>query len=450
MSQINRLNDALEGRYRVERELGEGGMATVYLADDIRHERKVALKVLKPELAAAIGAERFLREIKTTANLQHPNILPLFDSGEAAGFLFYVMPFVDGEALRVRLDRESQLPVDEAVEIATGVARALQAAHDFGVVHRDIKPANILLTGSQPVVADFGIALAVGPATGPRVTKTGLSLGTPDYMSPEQATAEKDVTPRTDTYSLGCVLYEMLTGEPPHVGSSARATIMKIVNEEPRRVSELRKSVPPNVVDATAKALEKVAADRFKSVARFAEALADPGFRWTLPVAGRERDVESRGTRGRVGPVAAAAIVAVAGAAIWGWARPAPSGPVVRNTIVLSDQVRMTEFALSPDGSSLAYIGSGPEGQQIFLKGSDEHRGEPLPGTEGASLPFFSPDGNWLGFIADEQLRKVLVTGGPSVLLADSAGRADVANRGGVWLSDRTLAFIHESWDLAR
>ena len=181
---ITRLNAALEGRYAIERELGEGGMATVYLADDLKHERKVALKVLKPELAAVVGAERFLAEIKTTANLQHPHILPLFDSGEADSFLFYVMPFVEGETLQDRIDREKQLPVDEAVRIATAVANALQTAHDQGIIHRDIKPANILLSRGEPLIADFGIALAIGAAGGGRLTETGLSLGTPLLHEP--------------------------------------------------------------------------------------------------------------------------------------------------------------------------------------------------------------------------------------------------------------------------
>ncbi len=202
-----RLNAALEGRYAIERELGEGGMATVYLADDLKHERKVALKVLKPELAAVVGAERFLAEIKTTANLTHPHILPLHDSGEADGFLFYVMPYLEGETLRDRIEREKQLPVDEAVAFASKIAGALQHAHEQGVIHRDIKPANILLQGGEPVVADFGIALALGVAGGTRLTETGLSVGTPFYMSPEQATGDQAVGASTDTYALGSVLY---------------------------------------------------------------------------------------------------------------------------------------------------------------------------------------------------------------------------------------------------
>src|SRR6201988_1429862 len=218
---LGRLQSALADRYRLDREAGAGGMATVYLAQDIRHARPVAVKVLRPELAAVIGAERFLAEIKLTANLQHPHILPLFDSGEADSHLFYVMPFVEGESLRARLNREKQLPVAEAVRIATEVASALDYAHRHGVVHRDIKPENILLHDGQALVADFGIALAMTTAGGTRMTETGMSLGTPHYMSPEQAMGEREITARSDVYALGCVLYEILIGEPPFSGATA-------------------------------------------------------------------------------------------------------------------------------------------------------------------------------------------------------------------------------------
>jgi len=275
---LMRLNTALADRYRIERELGQGGMATVYLAQDLRHDRKVALKVLKPELAAVLGAERFVVEIKTTASLQHPHILPLFDSGTADGFLYYVMPFIAGETLRAKLDRETQLGIEEAVRITTQVADALDYAHRQGVIHRDIKPENILLHDGRPMVADFGIALALSAAAGGRRTETGLSLGTPHYMSPEQATAEKEITARSDVYSLASVLYEMLTGSPPHTGASAQQIIMKIVTDEPRPVTELRKSVPPNVAAAVAQALEKLPADRFATAHAFAEALTSPGY----------------------------------------------------------------------------------------------------------------------------------------------------------------------------
>src|SRR4026209_1421174 len=221
MSNAERLTSALADRYRIERELGQGGMATVYLAQDLKHDRKVALKVLKPELAAVLGAERFVVEIKTTAALQHPHILPLFDSGTADGFLYYVMPYVQGETLRSKLDRETQLGIDEAVRITREVADALDSAHRHGVIHRDINPENILLHDGRPMVADFGIALAVSAAAGGRMTETGLSLGTPHYMSPEQATGDRDISARSDVYSLSSVLYEMLTGQPPHVGGPA-------------------------------------------------------------------------------------------------------------------------------------------------------------------------------------------------------------------------------------
>ena len=283
---VARLNAALEGRYAIERELGEGGMATVYLADDLKHGRKVALKVLKPELAAVVGAERFLAEIKTTAKLQHPHILPLHESGEADGFLFYVMPYVEGDSLRDRIDREKQLPVDEAVRIATAVAGALQTAHEQGIIHRDIKPANILLSRGEPLIADFGIALAVGAAGGSRLTETGLSLGTPYYMSPEQATGDQVVGPSTDTYALGSVLYEMLIGDPPYMGSTAQAVLGKIIAGKPVSATEQRPSIPASVDAAVRRALEKLPADRFTSAQEFARALGDEHFRYGELAAG--------------------------------------------------------------------------------------------------------------------------------------------------------------------
>src|SRR5512146_425481 len=245
---LTRLTTALSDRYRIERELGAGGMATVYLAHDVRHDRPVALKVLRPELAAVIGAQRFLAEIKTTANLQHPHILSLFDSGDAEGIVYYVMPYVEGESLRDRLHRERQLPVDEAVRIATEVASALDYAHRHGVVHRDIKPENILLHDGSAMVADFGIALAVSRSEGgTRMTETGMSLGTPYYMAPEQAMGEKEITPKADIYALGCVLYEMLTAEPPFTGATAQAIIARVMTEEPRSLTLQRHTIPPAI-----------------------------------------------------------------------------------------------------------------------------------------------------------------------------------------------------------
>ena len=274
METIAQLNNSLEGRYVIEREIGQGGMATVFLARDLRHDRRVALKLLKPELGAALGVERFQSEIRVTANLQHPNLLPLFDSGEANGLLFYVMPFVDGESLRARLDREKQLPVDEAVRIAVAIARALNHAHQHGVIHRDLKPENILLQAGQPVIADFGIALPAGKADNARITQTGLALGTPHYMSPEQAMGDRDLDGRSDVYSLACVLYEMLAGEPPHTGPSAQAVIFRRLTDSAPHVRRLRDVVPASIEQALIKALSRTPADRFVSAGAFADALA--------------------------------------------------------------------------------------------------------------------------------------------------------------------------------
>src|SRR2546426_4789068 len=226
-TQRERINAALAGRYAIERELGSGGMATVYLADDLKYHRKVAVKVLRPELASVLGPDRFLREVEIAAKLNHPHILALYDSGEAGGLLFYVMPYVKGESLRHKLEREQQLPIDEALRITRQVASALAHAHDQGVIHRDVKPENILLYESEAMVADFGIALAVSAAAGERLTETGLVVGTPEYMSPEQALGERELHARSDVYSLGCVLYEMLAGEPPFTGPTAQAVIAK-------------------------------------------------------------------------------------------------------------------------------------------------------------------------------------------------------------------------------
>jgi len=273
MDAITRLTEALAGRYSIDRELGRGGMATVLLARDLRHDRQVAIKVLRPELSAILGAERFLHEIKLTANLQHPHIVPLFDSGEAEGLLWYAMPFLEGESLRGRLDREKQLPVEDAVRITRQVAEALEYAHRHNVIHRDIKPENILLLGGTALVADFGIALAVSNAGGHRLTETGLSLGTPYYMSPEQAMGDRQLDARSDVYSLGAVLYEMLTGDPPHTGSTAQAILTATMTEEPRDVRQRRPKIPESVAIAVHRAIEKLPADRFPSAVTFAEAL---------------------------------------------------------------------------------------------------------------------------------------------------------------------------------
>ncbi|HEU5262165.1 MAG TPA: protein kinase [Gemmatimonadales bacterium] len=274
--QRERLDAALAGRYAIERELGSGGMATVYLADDLKHHRKVAVKVLRPEVASALGPDRFLREIAMAAALSHPHILGLYDSGESAGFLFYVMPYIKGESLRHKLERETQLPVDEALGITRQVAAALEHAHAQGLIHRDVKPENILLYEGEAMVADFGIALAVRAAAGERLTQTGLVVGTPEYMSPEQALGERELDARSDVYSLGCVLYEMLAGEPPFTGPTAQALIAKRLVDPVPALRRLRAEVPPGVEQAVTKALARVPADRFASAGAFAEALTKP------------------------------------------------------------------------------------------------------------------------------------------------------------------------------
>jgi Tol biopolymer transport system component len=445
-----RLSAALAGRYRIERRLGEGGMATVYLAEDLKHDRKVALKVLRPELSAVLGADRFVQEIKTTAQLQHPHILPLYDSGstvathgDATEFLYYVMPYIQGETLRQKLDREVQLGIDEAVTITTEVADALQYAHEQGVIHRDIKPENILLRSGRAIVADFGIALAVSAAAGGRMTETGLSLGTPHYMSPEQATADKHITNRSDIYSLGSVLYEMLTGEPPHTGASAQAVIMKIVSEDVRPVAALRRSVPPHVAAAVAKAVEKLPADRFESARAFAEALHNPGFAPSVAVAGSVGVGASPVHRFAVPALSALAVIAAALAA-WGWSRPSRAMPVARYSTTLGASGALdgltfrVEAALSPDGSALVFRNPLTGPGQLYIKSRDELNARPLAGTEGASGPFFSPDGAWIGFVAHGELRKVPSTGGASIKIA---GSVQPLYNQGAWLEDGSIFY---------
>jgi protein kinase-like protein len=337
------LAAALAARYVLERRLGEGGMATVYLAEDLRHSRKVAIKVLRPELAAVLGPERFLNEIRITAGLDHPHILTLLDSGQSDGFLWYVLPFVRGESLADKLRREQQLGLDDALSITRQVASALDFAHQRGVIHRDVKPQNILLHEGEAVLADFGIALAVREAGGNRLTETGLSLGTPEYMSPEQATGNRQLDARSDVYSLAAVLYEMLAGEPPHTGPTAHAVIAKLMTEQPTRLRVVRDTVPDAVDQAVAKALAKTPADRFASAGAFVGALSGPG----------ARDTKAP-RRFRIWPALAAVAVALA---VVGWAllhHPVPRViQPTREQLTSSGNARTP--ALSWDGSRLAY-----------------------------------------------------------------------------------------------
>src|SRR5678815_4317840 len=270
---LERLTAALSDRYRIERELGSGGMATVYLAQDVKHDRRVALKVLRPELAAVIGAERFLAEIKLTANLQHPHILPLFDSGEADSFLYYVMPYVEGESLREKLDREQQLSIDEAVHHGRAIASALDYAHRQGIVHRDMKPENVMLYEGEAMVMDFGIAKAVSAAGSETLTQTGMMVGTPAYVSPEQAAGEANLDGKSDQYSLACVVYEMITGERPFSGATPQAIMAKRFSETPKPLRAIRNTVPESVEKAVSRAMSTEAGARYSTTAQFGQAL---------------------------------------------------------------------------------------------------------------------------------------------------------------------------------
>jgi serine/threonine-protein kinase len=442
----------LSDRYTLGREIGAGGMATVYLAHDVRHDRKVAVKVLKPELAAVLGAERFLNEIKVTANLQHPNILPLHDSGKADGFVYYVMPYVEGESLRAKLEREKELSIEETIEITKGVASALDYAHRQDVIHRDIKPENILLHDGQPLVADFGIALAVNAAGGTRLTETGLSLGTPQYMSPEQAMGDRELDGRSDIYSLACIMYEMLVGEAPYAGPTAQAILTKIVTEEATPVTRFRKSVPPNVAAAVGKALQKLPADRFEVAKAFAAALEDPRFRAAGP---RPEPVSDNVRLWKRLAAAAAVMTAIAlMTAVWAvtTTQPVARAPVLGATLLLPDTAPMAfvgeawlgvgvrSLALSPDGTTLAYVAWDGEKSRLYLRRLAEYEVRSLPGTEGAYGPFFSPDGLWVGFFAANKLKKVRVAGGSPVELAEG-----VTAWGAVWSDDGHIYYAsHE------
>jgi eukaryotic-like serine/threonine-protein kinase len=448
-----RLAVALSDRYRIERELGQGGMATVYLADDIKHGRKVAVKVVHPELSAVLGAERFLAEIHVTAALQHPHILPLFDSGQAEGQLFYVMPFVDGESLRGRLNRERQLPIDEAVRFTREVASALDYAHRHGVVHRDIKPENILIHDGQAVVADFGIALAVSHAGGGRLTQTGLSLGTPQYMSPEQATGEREIDARSDIYSLGAVTYESLTGEPPFTGPSAQAIVAKVITADPKRLRSERRSIPENVENAVLTALEKLPADRFASAAQFAEALSPKGLGAGV-ITARTRAARTGAVRERfrsetirrsslvAGVLFLLLLTGVAGWMLSAVLRRAPTTAQVRMAFTLGQPaVDRPSLAISPDGRRVIQVVADSDGvERILMRDLGSTALVSIPGSDQAVDPVFSLDGEWITFNAGGKLRKIPALGGPPVDVADSAAGVG----GGAWTPDGSIIFTRD------
>ena len=446
-----RLASALSERYRVERELGQGGMATVYLAEDLRHGRKVAIKVLHPELSAVLGSARFLAEIKVTANLQHPHILGLIDSGEADGLLYYVMPHVAGESLRVRLARERQLPVEEAVRLAREVASALDYAHRQGVVHRDIKPENILLQDGAALVADFGIALAVQEAGGHRMTQTGMSLGTPAYMSPEQAMGEREIGARSDVYALGAMAYEMLAGEPPFTGPNSQAIVAKVLTEQPPPLRPKRPTVSPGIEAAIITALQKLPADRWGSAKEFADALGGTGPQrseaaLTVPVrvTGVSRS-RSRSAALWTGWVAAGLAT---GLAAWALLRPRPVLPPSRLAILapglggsgVSSLQRHLTFM--PDGEALVYSVLGTGGIRLVRQPLDAESPTPIAGAVAMGSPLVSPDGRWIVATrgVTSQVLRVPVEGGETELVAPGV----LTTSDAAWASDGTLWFSYD------
>jgi len=414
-------------------------MATVYLAQDLKHDRKVALKVLRPELAAVIGAERFLQEIRTTANLQHPHILPLHDSGQVDGTVFYVMPFIEGESLSDRLVRDKQLPIDDALRVAREVADALGYAHERGIIHRDIKPENILLQRGHALVADFGIALAASRTGSSRMTETGMSLGTPHYMSPEQAMGERELGPRSDVYALGCVCYEMLCGEPPFTGPTPQAIVARVMTEAPRSLRLQRQTVPENVEAAVLQALEKLPADRFGTAAEFAAALGQAGFTRTTIAAPRVVPAARAGIwKGlTIGFAGLAALLLVLLFTSRQSAEPAP-GPVLRFEVQVPDSLtHVSQVAQLPDGTGLLVHAN----SRAYLYRFADMSWTPIPLAElkEDATTSLSPDGRMVAFINGARVLKVAaLAGGPVRTLADGA-------RGVRWETDGFLYFIRRS-----
>jgi serine/threonine-protein kinase len=443
------LNAALTGRYEIEREVGQGGMATVFLAKDLKHNRHVALKVLSTELAAVVGRERFLSEIEVTANLHHPHLLPLFDSGDAGGLLFYVMPYVEGESLRKRLERERQVSIDEAVHIASAVGSALDYAHRHGVIHRDLKPENILMHEREPLVMDFGIALAVSNAGGARVTQAGISLGTPQYMSPEQATGDRPIDARSDIYSLGALTYELIAGQPPHTGSSIQSIMARVITDKPESLRAQRDTVPEHVEDAVMRALAKLPADRYATAADFVSALTS------------HRSVAMSATQSQVLyasevrqlPIAAPAprpvvtrrglallgvtvLLAAAGGAFGVRAmRKTDPGAQYRFVLDLSDSMptnntRYRQIALSRDASRAVFHFAALWPGPLYTRRMGEMHFDIIPGSDSAHSPLISPDGKfvlyWIGDATNAsgsqaRLMKLPIEGGAPVQIADSA-----------------------------
>ncbi len=435
-SLLDQLQSSFPSTYALEREVGRGGMATVFLARDVRYDRKVAVKVLSPELGAVLGVERFLSEIRVTATLQHPNLLPLFDSGESNGLLYYVMPFVEGETLRAKLDREKQLSVSETVRLGSAIASALDYAHRNGVIHRDLKPENILLQDGQPLVADFGIALAVSNAGGTRVTQTGLSLGTPQYMSPEQATGDRVIDARSDVYALGAILYECLTGEPPHTGTTAQAIIARLMTEEPRAISTTRKNVPAHVDAAIARALEKLPADRWASTKELADALQDPA-RITPPIASGsspKRDwLRTRRVWAAVGLLAGAGITFASSLA--NPSRQYDDSSAVQLDVLPPPGVKIANpvgrsVDISADGRTVLFLGedSTSTARRVYVRRLAETEAFGLAGSEFATAPVFAARGTSVVYRSPEGFRiHALDARSPRLLVRQAGGFTGIA-----------------------
>jgi eukaryotic-like serine/threonine-protein kinase len=418
------LRDALRDRYTIERELGSGGMATVYLAEDLRHHRQVAVKVLRPELAATLGPERFLQEIETAARFQHPHILPLLDSGEAAGFLYYVMPYVEGESLRTRLARHGELPIHDAVKILLEVTDALAYAHERGVVHRDIKPDNVMLSGRHALVTDFGVAKAVSEATGrQQLTTAGVALGTPAYMAPEQAAAEPNIDHRVDLYAVGALGYELVSGTPPFTGRTAQEVLAAHMTQRPEPLGARRPACPPGLEMVIMRCLEKRPADRWQTAEELLaqlEPLATPSggttptaTRPAQAVPGPSRRFWSRSL------IAAAALLALAGVLTFALTRAPPEVRLGRRVQLTLDPGLEIDPALSPDGGLVAFV-AGPLGQtRLYVRQVDGGAPVAITPERGgfARVPRWSPEGRRLLFLSDRGLEVIPALGGPSKLI---------------------------------
>ncbi len=442
---LDRLREALGDRYAIEREIGAGGMATVYLAQDLRHERQVAIKVLRPDLAATLGPERFHREIRIAAQLQHPNILPLLDSGEADDFLFYVMPYVEGQSLRDKLAKEGELPVVDAVRILRDVVDALTEAHEHGVVHRDIKPENILLRGRHALVTDFGVAKAVSEATGrEKLTTAGVALGTPAYMAPEQASANPHLDHRVDIYAVGAVAYELLTGRPVFMGTTAQMVLAAHVTEAPQAVTQHRETVPPALDALVMRCLEKKPADRWQRAEDLLpqlEALATPSGgitpTQTRPVAA----ARTSSTRPVTITIAAVAVAAVLLGSVWIWSGRSAPEPITpgQTTKVTSDPGLELDPAVSPDGLWIAYSAGAVGQRHVYLRqvagGRAVDLTEELPGNH--RHPRWSPDNTSILFGGPGGLYVVPALGGPARKIVDAPAHS------AVWMPDgQRIAYV--------